>query len=405
MSWKAISPVEQRVQFVREWQQSETEMAALCRAYGISRQTGYKWTRRFMEDGEGEDYGVLEDRSRKPWNSPQEVGGPVVELIVSARKLHPHWGPRKLRAWLEERRPKGLKLPAPSTIGEVLRREGLVLPRKRRRHTPAYTKPLAHATAPNAVWCVDFKGQFQTDDGTVVYPLTISDAFSRYLLCCDAVLAPDAKSVRPLFEAAFRQFGLPAAIRSDNGAPFASTGAGGLTELSAWWVRLGIVHERIEPGHPEQNGRHERMHRTLKQEVASPPAKSFLAQQRALRRFRREYNDERPHEALGLRTPASVYAPSTRRMPDKLPAAADTFLDQRRVDRYGDIPWGRTRVHITQALYGDYVQLEPAGARQWEVRFGPIVLGIIDETRLSKGLIRPKPPRRGANQVSAMSPV
>lgn len=406
MPWKAISPVEQRVQFVREWQQSETSMTALCHAYGISRETGYKWVRRFLEDGEGEDVSVLEERSRRPLSSPRQVGGGVVDILVHARKLHPHWGPRKLRAWLEERlEGRDVVLPAPSTIGEVLRREGLVQPRRRRRHTPPYTKPFAHATAPNSVWCVDFKGHFRVGDGTVVYPLTITDAYSRFLLRCDGVLRPDEKEARPIFQGAFREFGLPSVIRSDNGPPFASTGAGGLTELSVWWIRLGIVPERIEPGKPQQNGRHERMHRTLKQAVASPPAASFYAQQRAFGRFRREYNQERPHEALGQRTPATFYAPSSRPYPAELPSLEHPWEEQRIVDRSGDIRIGRRTFHIAPCLHREPVTLVPAGDRQWEVRFGPIVLGIIDETRAKKGLIRPKNPRRSGAEVSAISPV
>jgi transposase InsO family protein len=210
-------------------------------------------------------------------------------------------------------------MPAPSTIGEIFRRHGLLRPRRRRRVALPTTQPFGACTQPNDLWCTDFKGHFPVGDGLRCHPLTISDAMSRFLVRCDGVTSPDEPTVRPIFESAFREFGLPNAMRSDNGPPFASTALGRLSRLSVWWIRLGIRLERIEPGHPEQNGRHERMHRTLKQETASPPEVNLSRQQRSFDRFRHRYNDERPHEALGQVTPASVYAPSPRPFPNKLP--------------------------------------------------------------------------------------
>ncbi len=397
--------MEQRIQFIREWERSEASMMALCRAYGVSRQTGYTWVRRYLEEGHGEDLSVLEERSRRPVFSPRQVGEDVVELVVQARKLHPHWGPRKLRVWLTERGPSGLVLPAPSTLGAVLKREGFIRPRRRRRRTPPSTQPFAACTAPNLLWCTDFKGHFRMGDGQRCYPLTLTDAYSRFLLRCEGVLDPDGTEVRRIFERAFQEFGLPAVIRSDNGPPFASTAAGGLTPLAVWWIRLGIRPERIEPGQPQQNGRHERMHLTLKRETVTPPAANLRAQQRAFDRFRAEYNEVRPHEALGQRPPATCYAPSGQPYPERLPRLDNPYVEQRMVDRVGEVRWGRRRIYLAHCLYGEPVDLIPAGERQWEVRFGPVTLGLIDETRLHKGLIRPRRRRDPGDEVSRMSPV
>jgi transposase InsO family protein len=296
-------------------------------------------------------------------------------------------------------------MPAASTIGDILKRHGLIKQRRRRVHTPPYTKPFAQCSAPNSVWCVDFKGHFKTQDGVRCYPLTIMDAYSRFLIRCEGVLDPDTENVRPIFESAFREFGMPAAVRSDNGPPFASSGAGGLTALSVWWLKLGIAHERIAPGKPQQNGRHERMHRTLKQETATPPHANLRSQQRAFDRFVRLYNEERPHEALDQRAPATEYAPSTRHFVEPSRASFNTpETEQVLVDRDGFVRRGRAKIFIARALADELVDFHPAGDCQWEVRFGSVPLGIIDETRFAKGLIRPKQ-RKRPREVSIMSPV
>jgi putative transposase len=242
------------------------------------------------------------------------MGEAVTEAILRLRRGHPRWGPRKLRAYLQARQPQRRR-PAASSIGALLSREGL----SQRRRTPVYSEPLAHAQAPNQVWCADYKGWFYCGDGTRCDPLTITDACSRYLLRSRAVAKTDGVEAKAVFEAVFREHGLPEAIRTDNGPPFASPAPAGLSRLSMWWLRLGIRHERIAPGCPEQNGRHERMHQTLQQETASPPASNLRRQQETLARFQREYNEERPHEALGYRTPASLYAASARVYPSRLP--------------------------------------------------------------------------------------
>jgi len=405
--WKETCPVEQRFQFVMECKKGEESMASLCRTFGISRQTGYKWLERYYQFGhEGADPAHLVDESRRPHSHPNAVGSSIVEVLVWARKKHPNWGPRTLKAWLHKRLKRGVKLPAPSTIGEVLRRHGLTRKRKRRRHTPPYTQPFGACTAPNQLWCVDFKGWFRTQDGRKCYPLTITDAFSRFVIRCEGVYDPDGKEVREIFESAFTEYGLPDAIRSDNGPPFASTGAGGLTKLSIWWIHLGIRHERIEPGKPQQNGRHERMHLTLKQDTASPPDRSLELQQRRFDRWRRLFNDERPHQALDMKTPASLYAPSARQYSDRLPSVLEREWDaeQRAVDSTGHVSWGRGKVFIGTTLHRELVSFRPAGRRQWQITFGPVVLGIFDEMRPRKGLIRPRTRRQNRAGATARTP-
>ena len=390
MPWKETDALKERARFVLEWERlwNETEgrpnVAALCRAFGISRQCGHKWIERYRAAGHA--VAAVVEGSRRPKRSPTKVSEAIEDLLVRARKLHPHWGPHKLRVWLR-RRFERLELPAPSTIGAVLKRNGLSRVRRRRQRTPPHSQPLAGCQQPNAVWCVDFKGQFRTGDGATVYPLTIMDAYSRYLLRCEGLQRPGGSAVWDVFSSAFSEYGLPEAIRSDNGAPFASKGGGGLSALSVWWVRLGIRPERIQPGHPEQNGRHERMHLTLKKETASPPRATVMAQQRAFDRFRKEYNQERPHEALGQQTPASQYVRSKRRLPSTLPRFRPDFaLEVRPIDASGRFQWGRSKVMVNTALKGELVGLDPIGNHHWEVYWGPVHLGILDGRRPSQGL-------------------
>jgi hypothetical protein len=252
------------------------------------------------------------------------------------------------------------------------------------------------------VWCIDFKGHFRTDDGVVCYPLTITDAYSRFLLCCTALVTTEAVGVRRVMTKVFDEFGLPDAIRSDNGTPFASTAAGGLTHLSAWWMKLGIRLERIEPGKPQQNGRHERFHLTLKQETASPPAPTLIAQQRRFDRFRQQYNHDRPHEALSNKTPNSCYQRSSRKRPSLLPGFTYPFAETRTVDHSGHIIWNKARLFITEALANESIGVRRIGDHYCEMLFGPITLGVLDEKQKNRGLVRYKVDRR---RVSAMSPV
>jgi transposase InsO family protein len=366
--------MDQRKQFITAWLRSEETRSLLCRQFGISRKTGYKWVARFHEGG----VAALNDRSHAPHHQPRAVAEHVEHAILRLRGRHPYWGPRKLRAWLQHRHAGSW--PATSTIGALLQRHGLTVPRRRRHHAVS-SSPCTSAGAANAVWAADFKGSFLAGNGHRCNPLTISDVYSRYLLRCHLVL-PHYEAVRPLFEATFREYGLPQIIRTDNGAPFASVGAGGLSRLSVWWIRLGIRPERIDAGHPEQNGEHERMHRTLKQETARPPQRSRRAQQEAFDRFRQVYNEERPHEALDQRPPATRYAASARPYPERVPPLSypETYI-VRRAHPSGEIKWRGGRVRISQALAGEPVGVEEIGDGVWRVWFGPVELGYLDARR------------------------
>jgi putative transposase len=316
------------------------------------------------------------------------------EAIVSLRRQHPSWGPKKLRAKLL-RRPPEQHWPALSTIGDLLQRAGLSQRRKRRRRVTPMLGAVPPIVAPNEVWCVDFKGWFRTGDGATCYPLTVTDAFSRYLLCCRAV-APDYAGCRPAFERLFREYCLPQVLLSDNGPPFASLAAGGLSRLSVWWIKLGIMPVRILPGKPQQNGRHERMHKTLKAETAQPPAASLVAQQRRFDQFRVQFNHERPHEALGQAVPAEVYTPSLRPCPARLedPAYTSDF-ELRRVRSNGEIKWQGELIFIAQPLAGEVIGLREDDDGNAQVYFGPMPLGNIDGITLKfEPCARPSRARR-----------
>ncbi|MGB8028541.1 MAG: IS481 family transposase [Terracidiphilus sp.] len=355
MAWKTSSALEEKVRFVMDYERDEETMRELCARFDISRETGYVWLRRYQRSGVE---GLLEV-NRAARSHPNQTGEAVEQAVLELRQAHMRWGPRKLKRILERDQP-GRRWPAASTIGEIVRRAGLVVGQKKRRRTEAYTQPLAHANASNRVWCGDFKGWFRSGDGTRVDPLTISDAWSRYLLRSQAVEKTDTERVRAIFEAAFREYGLPEAIRTDNGPPFASATVGGLSRLAVWWIKLGIVPERIQAGHPEQNGRHERMHRTLKQEVRT--AEDWRAQQRELDRFRREYNEVRPHEALDMQTPPSVYAPSPRPYPARTPEVEyPDSMQVVTVQSRGWFSWKKRSIFLSQVLWGERVGLEPVG--------------------------------------------
>jgi transposase InsO family protein len=301
------------------------------------------------------------------------------QRIVELRREHMHWGPRKLKAVLA-RRQSQVSWPAASTMGELLRREGLAVARKKRRRVEPYSAPFASASEPNRVWCADFKGWGRTQDGERIDPLTMSDACSRYLLRCQAVEKTDTVRVQAIFEAAFREYGMPEAIRTDNGAPFASRALRGISRLSLWLIKLGIVPERIQPAHPEQNGRHERMHLTLQQETMSPMAANRRAQQRRFDQFRREYNQLRPHEALGMRTPDSCYTRSPRQFPARVPQPEyPSSMQVRKVRDRGDIAWrGHRHVFVSEALIGEHVGLEPVDERWYTIYFAHLPLARFD---------------------------
>ncbi len=395
MPWKERTAVDERKSFVAACARGEASFSALCRQFGISRPTGYKWLERYRDQGEP----GLQDLSRAPDHQPRATPTPLEDRILELRAEHPRWGPRKLLAVLQQQEPR-CAWPAPSTIGELLRREGLTHPRPPRRRTPSFTEPLAHAQAPNDVWTTDFKGWFVCANGQRCDPLTLTDAYSRYLLRCCPVAKTDGPHVRQVFQAAFRQFGLPLAIRSDNGAPFASTGLAGLSRLSVWWIRLGIRPERIDLGCPQQNGRHERFHLTLKAETASPPRATLPAQSRAFAAFQREYNQLRPHEALGQRAPAALYRPSPRPFPDHLPELVYPFeVYLRRISPAGHLSWRDHQVYISVLLEGEDVALRPLEEDLFEVLFGPLLLGWFDAP--SATFTPPPPPPRRQRAAAA----
>jgi transposase InsO family protein len=375
MPWKVIGIVEKQKQFVEQWLSQEWTMTELCERHGISRQAGYNTVARYQQAGwEG-----LEPRSRAPGHHPNQTSVELEQRIVELRREHMRWGPRKLKAVLERRRPQA-SWPAASTMGELLRREGLAVARKKRRRVEPYTAPFAAASEPNRVWCADFKGWGRTQNGERIDPLTLSDACSRYLLRCQAVEKTDTARVQAIYEAAFREYGMPQAIRTDNGAPFASRALRGWSRLSVWLIKLGIVPERIQPAHPEQNGRHERLHLTLQQETMSPMAANRRAQQRQFDQFRREYNQQRPHEALGMRTPDSCYTASSRRFPARVPEPEyPSSMQVRKVRDRGDIAWrGHRHVFLSETLIGEYVGLEPVDERWYIIYFAQFPLARFD---------------------------
>ena len=378
MPWKESSVLDQRKELVEEYESGLVTMAELCRIYEISRETGYKWVKRYQE----QSWKGLEDLSRAPQRHPNQTTPELEERILDLRREHPRWGARKLQAYLEQKYSR-IKWPAASTMGDLLQREGLIIPRRVRRKTPPYTQPLAHAGEPNQVWCVDFKGWFRTGDGERIDPLTISDACSRYLLRCQAVEKTNTEQVQGIFEATFREYGLPWRMRSDNGAPFASRAIAGISRLGVYLMKLGIVPERIEPGHPEQNGRHERMHRTLEEETAQPPAANRRAQQKSFKTFRWEYNEERPHEALGQKTPASCYQPSARAYPARIREPEyRSAMQVRRVGPRGGFSWKHESVFLSETLMGERVGLEPIDERYFTIYFAEFPLGRFDSYQL-----------------------
>lgn len=378
MPWQEVYPMDEKMRFIAAVRAADDSMSALCEEFGISRKTGYQLWRRFQEQGAA----GLAPRSRAPQVVPWAITPAVAEVIIGLRQEHPSWGPKKLRAKLHERAPEQ-SWPALSTIGELLHRAGLSQARRRRQRATPSASPLSIAVRPNDLWCIDFKGWFRTGDGARCDPLTVSDGFSRYLLCIKLVAAPGYADCRRVLEWVFREYGLPRAMRSDNGAPFASVGVAGLSRLSVWWIKLGIVPERIAPGKPEQNGRHERMHRTLKAECASPPAANRNAQQRRFDQFRAEFNQQRPHEALGQTAPAKHYTAAARPYPARLEDPVyQSDYELRRVRSNGEIKWQGEMVFISQALIGEVIGLRETDEGDAEVYFGPISLGIIDAITL-----------------------
>ncbi|MDP2953647.1 MAG: IS481 family transposase [Chloroflexota bacterium] len=377
--------MKERLRLVTLYDTGKYTVTELAREFKVSRKTVHKWLGRFADEG----IGGLDERSRAPHGHPRATPTPVVMAVVRAKEAHPTYGPAKLQPGPDEPPEITGAWPAVSTRGRILGLYGLVTRRRRRRRASPWFQPFLGADRPNSVWCADFKGWIRTGDGTRCDPLTISDACTRMLLCCEILTKPDYAHVRPVFERVFREYGLPLAIRTDNGPPFASVGAAGLSALAVWWVKLGVIPERIQPGHPEQNGRHERMHRTLKQAVMNPPAANPEAQQERCDGYRWEYNTVRPHQALGQVPPANLYVPSPRLYPERLgDVHYPPLTEVRRVRSNGQIKWHGELVFVSEALVGELVGItEDKDA--WLVSFGPIPLGLLCPHRHS---LAPLPP-------------
>ena len=375
MPWRGVLTVEFREAFMQAYLSGAFTMTDLCEQYAVSRKTGYKWVGRHAQEG----MSGLTDRSRRPHTSPRQTSTAIVEQLCAARRQHPTWSARKLLRQLRGQAPRTV-WPAPSTGCALLKGAGLVRQRRariRHRVPPVPLPPIVHA---NEVWTTDFKGQFRTGDGVYCYPLTLRDGFSRYVLRCDGLTSTQSDGVRRQFERAFAEYGLPERIRSDNGGPFAGIGLTRLSRLSAWWIRLGIVPERIALGHPEQNGSHEQFHRVLKAETTRPPAASVAAQHRRFQRFKREYNEERPHAALHDDVPQQWYTPSRRPFPARLPPIAyPGHYEVRRVDRGGTVSWRNRALHLTEILAGEPLGFEEVDDGIWIVSYATVRIARFDE--------------------------
>jgi transposase InsO family protein len=376
MPWKESVAMEERLRFVRDAQRDRFTMSELCARYGVSRRVGYKWLARYEEQGRQ----GLVDRDRSPHHCPHRTATRITELVIAAREQHPHWGARKLLRVLSDKHPDIRSWPAPSTVADLLARRGLVHRRRPRRKPvhPGVVRPVADA--PNDLWTADFKGQFRTGDHRYCFPLTMADLCSRYLLTCRGVLSTQTITARPVFERAFRDYGLPLAIRTDNGVPFATQALHGLSYLNVWWMRLGILHQRIRPGCPQENGAHERMHRTMKREAIKPVRATCGAQQRNFDAFRREYNDERPHESLDQDTPASRYRASPRPYPDRLPPLEyPAHYLVKKITTGGTFRFQNRLLYLANAMVDQHIGLEETDDGIWAIHFNTVLLATFDE--------------------------
>lgn len=376
MPWKESVRMEERLQFVRDALSDRFTMSALCARYGVSRRIGYKWLARYDTEGRP----GLVDRSHAAHHCPHRIPATMAELLITERTAHPFWGARKLLAVLARRHPRMAHWPAPSTVADLLARRGLVHKRRTRRASihPGVGRPTT--VAPNDLWTADFKGQFRTGDGRYCYPLTLADQHTRFLLTCRGVLSTQTVTARPIFERAFREYGLPLALRTDNGVPFATQAIHGLSYLNVWWMRLGIVHQRSRPGCPQDNGAHERMHRTLKRQAIKPVRGSCAAQQRNFDAFQDEYNDERPHERLRQETPASHYQPSPRPYPERMPPLEyPGHFVVKKVTTGGTFRFRHRLLYLANAMVDQHIGLEETDDGIWAIHFNTVLLATLDE--------------------------
>jgi transposase InsO family protein len=400
MGWKGVTIMDQKMQFILECRDGFFSFSELCSQFGISRKTGYKWLDRYHEEGPP----GLTDRSRRPHSFGRATDSEIVDAIVGARLKHPTWGPKKLLAILSSRFPD---LPAISTASDILKRNGLIQGNKRKMWRQRPGTPHSLALDPNDTWSVDYKGQFRMRNGIYCYPLTVCDMRTRYLMGIDAHDTVSLAKTKQCFTRLFREYGLPGRIRSDNGVPFASNAIARLSSLSVWWIKLGILPEQIEPGKPQQNGRHERMHRTLKKEATIPPERDIRAQQGRFDMFRREYNEIRPHESLGQKTPGSVYVSSPRRMPGKLTHFDyPQHFEVRRVSGNNSCIRFKNRfVFVSRALGGEYIGLEEIDDRMYNLYFCKMLVGRFNEEKMRvEDIIERLPLRQIYNRPGSMNP-
>lgn len=384
MPW--TETVDQRYDFACDCLRGSSSMTVLCERYGISRKTGYKWLKRFQAAGRL----GLEDRARTPLSCPSALSEEVRAFLLGVRARHPTWGAKKLRREIQKHRPD-LRAPARSTIGRLLKQEGLVdvavsvrSERSAARKRSKASRTLAPSTKPNDVWCIDFKGDFRLGDRSKCYPVTITDNATRYLIACRGKSSTRLEGVQQTLLRAFRTHGLPTHLRSDNGTPFGGDGVLGLSYLSVWLIRLGVEPEHIDPGRPDQNGRHERMHRTLKAETTRPPRRSLEAQQRAFNTWRSIYNDERPHEALEFATPGDLYESSSRELQAPVSPVYPGYYETRSVKPKGHFRWKSADVFVGAAFRGERIGLREVDDGVWVVSYGTRDLGVLNE-RLLKG--------------------
>ncbi len=390
MGWRGVTVMDQRIRFLSDYLEGFYSFSELCQHFGVSRKTGYKWVGRYR------DYGVegLEERSRRPLACPHQTDDAIIQAIVRERRKHRTWGPKKLLHVIGKRHPEWT-LPAISTAADILKRKGLIEPKRRRLRRQHPGCPKTTCNAPNEIWTADYKGHFKMLNGQYCYPLTVCDMHSRYLLGCSAHSAISLVASQVTFTRLFKTYGLPERIRTDNGVPFASSAIARLSALSVWWIKLGVYPEQIEPGKPQQNGKHERMHRTLKKEATIPPGRHLTAQQQQLNAFREEYNKIRPHESLDMKTPAEVYTASNRKMPENiLPYEYPQHFEVRRVSRNGGIRWHHHRVPVSQTLIEDRIGFEEIDDGVYNVYFRELLIGrFYEEMGIIKDVIKRVPMR------------
>jgi len=374
MPWKESAPMDQKVRLIADWREYEYRITDLAKEYEISRKTVHKWIGRYREQG----IDGLKERSRAPKRCPNQTKENIVQALLDEKSKHAKWGPKKIIAFLKRRHPEE-GWPAPSTAGEWFKKAGLSRKAKRRLRVPSYTEPFARCKHPNDIWSADYKGQFRMRNGRYCYPLTISDNSTRYLLACEALEGPRYKETKESFKALFKEYGLPLAMRTDNGTPFAGRSIGGLSRLSVWWIKLGIIPERIDKGEPQQNGRHERMHRTLKEEATKPAAMDLKAQQEKFDWFRIEYNEDRPHEALGQKPPASIYERSKHDYTE-IPFVPEYDLDFsiRSVRHAGEIKFKGDLYYTSELLAGERIGLKKMDEDRWQINFSFHPIGVLN---------------------------